>query len=133
MTTTTLSRIPVADPGASYRAHKEEIDAALAAVLDRGTYILGEEVGRFEEELAAYIGVCAAVGVASGTDAIELALRACGIGPDDAVITVSNTAVATVAAIDRIGAEVVFADIDPKTFTIDCADAEERFERHSGK
>lgn len=121
------------NPRASYLAHKEEIDAAIARVLDRGSYILGEEVARFEEEFAAYVGAEAAIGVASGTDALELALRACGVGPDDAVLTVANTAVATVAAIDRIGAEAVFADVDARTFTIDCADAEERIERHSGK
>ena len=129
----TSRRVPVADPRASYLAHKPEIDAAIAAVLDRGSYILGEEVAKFEEEFAAYIGGRAAVGVGSGTDALELALRACGIGADDAVLTVTNTAVATVAAIDRIGAEAVFADVDSRTFTIDCADAEERFARHTGK
>lgn len=126
------SDIPVANPRAAYLEHKQEIDAAIAAVLDRGMYILGEEVSLLEEELAAYIGVRHAVGVASGTDAIELALRAAGIGAGDAVITVANTAVATVAAIERAGAAVVFADVDPATLLIDCAHAEETIRRHTG-
>ena len=111
--------IPQTDPKANYLAHKAEIDAAIARVLDSGWYILGREVAAFEEEFAAYIGVRYAIGVASGTDALNLALRACGIGPGDAVITVSHTAVATVAAIELAGATPVLVDIDPVTFTMD--------------
>jgi dTDP-4-amino-4,6-dideoxygalactose transaminase len=107
------------DPKANYLAHKEEIDQAIHRVLDSGWYILGQEVARFEEEFAAYIGVRHAVGVANGTDALEIALRACGIGSGDAVMTVSHTAVATVAAIELAGATPVLVDIDPKTFTMD--------------
>jgi dTDP-4-amino-4,6-dideoxygalactose transaminase len=114
-----MPRIPQCDPRANYLAHKAEIDAAVLQVLDRGRYILGPEVEAFEGEFAAYLGAGAAVGVASGTDAVELALRACGIGPGDGVCTVSHTAVATVAAIERIGAAPVLMDIDPATFTID--------------
>jgi dTDP-4-amino-4,6-dideoxygalactose transaminase len=111
--------IPQTNPKANYLAHKAEIDAAIAAVLDRGWYILGREVEAFEQEFAAYLGVKQAVGVASGTDALHLALRACGVGAGDAVATVSHTAVATVAAIELAGAVPVWVDIDPATYTMD--------------
>ena len=102
--------IPQCNPKANYLAHRQEIDGAIARVLESGRYILGTEVEAFEEEFADYIGVSHAIGVASGTDAIELALRACGIGHGDIVATVSHTAVATVSAISRTGATPVFVD-----------------------
>jgi dTDP-4-amino-4,6-dideoxygalactose transaminase len=108
-----------ANPKASYLAYKEEIDAAIANVLESGTYILGSEVEEFEAEFARYIGVESAIAVGSGTDALEIALRACGVAGDDAVITVSHTAVATVCAIQLCGASPVLVDVDPGTFTID--------------
>jgi dTDP-4-amino-4,6-dideoxygalactose transaminase len=108
-----------ADPGASYFGRKGEIDKAVKSVLESGWYILGKEVSSFEEEFARYIGVQFCVGVASGTDALHLAMRACGIGLGDAVVTVSHTAVATVAAIDLTGARPILVDIDPLTFTMD--------------
>ncbi len=111
--------IPQSDPRASYLAQKPEIDNAIAKVLNSGRYILGEEVLAFEAEFAAYIGVKFAIGVGSGTEALHLALRACGIGPGNEVITVSHTAVATVAAIELCGATPVLVDIDPVTLTID--------------
>ncbi|MCP5109520.1 MAG: erythromycin biosynthesis sensory transduction protein eryC1, partial [bacterium] len=86
---------------------------------------LGAEGRAFEEELADYLGVREVVAVASGTDALELALRACGIGPGDEVVTVSHTAVATVAAIERAGAAPVLVDVDPRTYTIDLNRLEE--------
>ena len=107
--------IPVADPHANYLAHKAEIDTAVQKVLDSGWYILGEATRNFEHNFANYIGVKHAVGVNSGTDAIVLALRALNIGPGDEVITVSLTAVATVAAIELVGATPVLCDIDPDT------------------
>jgi dTDP-4-amino-4,6-dideoxygalactose transaminase len=107
------------DPKANYLAHKAEIDTAIHRVLQSGCYILGEEVAAFEREFARYIGVAYAVGVASGTDALELALRAAGVGAGDEVITVSHTAVATVVAIERAGATPVLVDIDPPSFTLD--------------
>ncbi len=106
-------------PLASYLAHRPEIDAAIERVLLRGQYVLGEEVATLETELPARLGVAHGVGVASGTDALALALRACGVGSGDAVITVSHTAVATVAAIELVGAIAVAVDIDPATFTLD--------------
>jgi dTDP-4-amino-4,6-dideoxygalactose transaminase len=111
--------ILAADPRANYLAHKAEIDAAIARALDSGWYILGREVAAFEQEFAAYLGVRHAIGVASGTDALEIGLRACGIGVGDAVITVSHTAVATVAAIKLTGATPVLTEIDSKNFTMD--------------
>ena len=111
--------VPQSNPKASYIANKEAIDTAIAQVLDSGWYILGEQVAAFEQEFAAYLGVKYAIGVASGTDALHLALRACGIGPGDSVITVSHTAVATVAAIELVGATPILVDIDPVTFTVD--------------
>lgn len=107
------------NPKANYLAHKDEIDAAIAGVLDSGRYILGQQVTAFENEFAAYIGVRFGIGVGSGTEAIHLALLACGIGAGDEVITVSHTAVATVAAIELCGATPVVVDIDPNTYTID--------------
>lgn len=111
--------IPQANPGASYLACKDEIDKAVQNVLQTGWYILGQEVREFESEFASYIGLGHAVGVASGTDALEIALRAYDVGAGDLVFTVSHTAVATVAAIERAGATPVLVDIDPKTFTLD--------------
>jgi len=113
--------IPCSNPKAQYLAHQAGIDAALRAVLDGGQLILGPEVKAFESEFAAYIGVGHAVGVANGTDAIVVALRALGIRAGDEVITTAHTAVATVAAIELAGATPVFADIDPRSFTLDPA------------
>lgn len=107
------------NPKAQYEAHKAEIDVAIAHVLDGGRYILGEEVAAFEKEFAAYIGVSHGIGVGSGTEALHLALKACGVGPGDEVVTVSHTAVATVSAIDLAGAIPVFVDIDPAYYTMD--------------
>lgn len=112
-------RIPQVDLTAAYERHRAEIDGAIARVLNRGRYILDEEVAKFEQEFATFVGSPFAIGVANGTDAITLALRACGIGPGDGVITVSHTAVATVAAIQLAGATPVFVDIDPVSYTMD--------------
>jgi hypothetical protein len=111
--------IPQSSPGGEYRDHRAEIDEAIARVLEGGWYILGPEVEAFEEEFARYLGLGGAVGVANGTDALELALRAVGIGPGDGVFTVSHTAVATVAAIERAGAVPILLDVDETTFTMD--------------
>jgi len=108
-----------ADPGAGYRAHAEEIRQAVTRVLTGNNYILGPEVAAFEQEFAGYLGAGFSVGVASGTDALHLALMACGIGPGAGVITVSHTAVATVAAIESAGAVPILADVDPVTHTLD--------------
>ncbi len=119
MSVNRLIEVPQTDPKASYIAHREEIDSAIQRVLDSGKFILGQEVESFEQEFAAYIGVHHAIGVGNGTDALELALRACGVGPGDLVFTVSHTAVATVAAIELAGAMPVLVDIDADTCTMD--------------
>ena len=111
--------VPQADPGASYFAHKPEIDSAIARVLEGGRYILAQEAETFEREFAAYVRVGDAIGVGSGTDALELSLRACGVGPGALVFTVSHTAVATAAAIELVGATPVLVDINPATYTMD--------------
>jgi dTDP-4-amino-4,6-dideoxygalactose transaminase len=113
--------IPQTDPRAAYWAQKAEIDAAILQVLDSGQYILGRAVEGFESDFAAYLGLAHGIGCASGTDALELALRACGIGAGDLVFTVSHTAVATVAAIERAGATPVLVDIEPGGFAMDPA------------
>jgi dTDP-4-amino-4,6-dideoxygalactose transaminase len=107
-----------------YASIKDEVDAAIGRVLARGWFILGEEVAAFEEEFAAYVGARYAVGVGSGTEALHLALWACGLGQDAEVITVSHTAVATVAAIELAGARPVFVDIDPDSYTMDASQIE---------
>jgi dTDP-4-amino-4,6-dideoxygalactose transaminase len=118
MNATTIT-VPQADPGASYRAHKEEIDAAALRAFGSGWYILGKEGEAFEKEYAAWQGQKRAVGCANGTDALALTLRGMGIGPGCTVVTVSHTAVATVAAIEMTGATPLLVDIDPDTFTMD--------------
>jgi dTDP-4-amino-4,6-dideoxygalactose transaminase len=122
--------IPQTNPKANYLTHQDAIDAAVHRVLSSGWYILGQEVESFEREFAAYIGVGHAVGVGNGTDALALALQACGIGKGDLVFTVSHTAVATVAAIELIGAQPVLVDIDLATYTIDPARFEEAIDEY---
>jgi dTDP-4-amino-4,6-dideoxygalactose transaminase len=114
-----LASLPAAHPQASYLAHQAEIDRAIQQVLQSGWYVLGQEVTAFEQEFARYIGVRDSIGVGSGTDALVLALRAVGVGQGDAVLTVSHTAVATVAAIELAGARPILAEIEPETFTLD--------------
>jgi dTDP-4-amino-4,6-dideoxygalactose transaminase len=108
-----------ANPGASYLARQTEIDAAVSRVLAGGWYILGQEVSAFEQEFAAYCQAKYAVGVSDGTNALVLVMRALGIGPGDEVITTGHTAVATMAAIELVGATPVLVDIDPQYYTLD--------------
>ena len=117
-------KIQSADPKAGYLAAAADIDAAIKRVLLSGQYILGPELEAFERELAAYLGVVGAVGVANGTDALELALRAAGIGPGDKVITVANTVTATASAIVAAGAKPVFIDTEPDTMVMDAGELE---------
>jgi dTDP-4-amino-4,6-dideoxygalactose transaminase len=113
--------IPQTSPLANYLSNQPALDEAIHRVLGAGRYILGDETAAFEREFADYIGVRYAVGVGSGTDALHLALRGLGIGPGDEVITVSHTAVATVAAVEMCGAATVLVDIDPKSYTLDAS------------
>jgi dTDP-4-amino-4,6-dideoxygalactose transaminase len=111
--------VPVLDLKAQYQRLRQVIDDAIRGVLESGQFVLGPNVRALEEELAAFLGVGRAVGLASGTDALHLAIRACGIGPGDFVLTSPFTFVATATAISYAGAQPVFADIHPGTFTLD--------------
>lgn len=111
--------MPFVDLRAQFAAIRDEVMAAVAAVMERQQFILGPELASFECEMAAYVGAREAVGCGSGSDALLLALLALGIGPGDEVITTPFTFVATASAIARAGARVVFADIDPQTYNID--------------
>jgi dTDP-4-amino-4,6-dideoxygalactose transaminase len=117
-----VETIAQANPGAAYRALKDQIDGAVARVLNSGYYILGPEVAGFESEFARWQGSRTALGCANGTDALALILRGLGIGAGSAVATVSHTAVATVAAIEMAGAVPALVDIEPDYFTMDPAD-----------
>lgn len=114
-----LEKIYCGFPPAQFKSRREEILQAIERVCDVGPYILGPEVIGFQQDFAAYHDIKYCVGVASGTDALALTLRAYDIGPGDEVITVSHTALATVAAIVMVGATPVLVDIEPGYFTID--------------
>lgn len=118
--------IPLVDLKAQYDSIKGEIDSAIQRVLQNGQFILGPEVKAFEDEMAAYCVMKFAVGVASGTDALHLALLACGIKSGDEVITTPFTFIATAESIAKCGAKPVFVDIDPGTYNIDPALIEPR-------
>ncbi len=111
--------IVCANPKAQYKSYKSEIDEAISKVLEGDKYILGDEVEAFETEFADFNRSKYCIGVGNGTDAIEISLRALDIGPGDEVITVSHTAVATISAIERVGASPVLVDIDYNYFSLD--------------
>lgn len=111
--------IPVLDLKRQYKNLEAELDAAVKEVMESGRYILGNNVKKLEDDFARYCGAKRAVGVASGTDALHLALRALNIGSGDEVITVAFTFIATTEAIGIVGATPVFVDINPETFNID--------------
>jgi dTDP-4-amino-4,6-dideoxygalactose transaminase len=118
--------VPFNDLGPQHRALRAELLEAAARVVDRGWFLLGAELEAFEAAFAASCGCAHGVGVASGTEALQLALTALGVGPGDEVLTVANTAVPTVSAITAAGGQPVFVDVDPATLTMDPARAEER-------
>lgn len=111
--------VPMIDLQAQYHALRQKIDTAIAHVLESGRFILGENVQRLEEEVAEYCGAKFGIGVASGTDALELSLAALGIGAGDEVITTPFTFGATTEVIVRLGAKPVYVDIDLDTYNID--------------
>lgn len=113
--------IPQCNPLAAYQAQRARIDAAMRDVLDAGRYILGPRVSSFEQAFAHWTGMQHVLGVANGTDALEMALRAIGVGEGDRVVTTSMTAVATVVAIRAAGAIPVFADVDADHGLLDVA------------
>src|SRR5215218_5736010 len=107
--------VPLFDTKTQLAPLRAEIDARIAAVVDRGAFILGPEVAAFEQEFAGYLGARHAAGVANGTDALVLALRALGVGPGDEVVVPSFTFYASAEAIPHTGARPVFCDVDPDT------------------
>jgi dTDP-4-amino-4,6-dideoxygalactose transaminase len=113
--------VPLFDPVTPLRPLRAELHAAAARVLDGGRYVLGPEVEEFEREFSRYVGVRECVGVANGTEAITIALRALGVGEGDEVVVPSFTFYASAEAIPPTGAELVFCDVDPVTF---CATAD---------
>ncbi|MBC8450255.1 MAG: DegT/DnrJ/EryC1/StrS family aminotransferase [Chloroflexi bacterium] len=113
------TNVPLVDLQAQYASIKPEVDAAIQRVLNHCGFIMGPEVQAFEEAFAAYCGTEQAVGVATGTAALHLALLACGVGPGDEVITTPFTFFASGEAISQTGARPVFVDIDPLTYNID--------------
>jgi len=114
-----ILRIPLVDLKKQYESIKPEIDSAIQAVINESAFTLGKYVESFEEDFAKYCGAKYCIGVSSGTDALHLALRACGIGRGDEVITVPNTFIATAEAISMTGAKPVFVDIDERTYDMD--------------
>ena len=121
-----MLKVPFADPAAEYHSLKQEIDAAVLRVLDSGTYVFGEELEAFESAFAGYCGVKYAIGVGSGTAALVIALKACGIESGDEVITVANSDLPTVSAISHAGGTIVWSDINPRDFNLDVALLEEK-------
>jgi dTDP-4-amino-4,6-dideoxygalactose transaminase len=117
-------QVPFVDLGAQYRSIASEVNEATARIMREADFILGKEVGLFEEEFAAFCEAKYAIGVDSGTSALELALRACDIGAGDEVITAANSFIATALAISHAGAKPVLVDVDPYTYTIDVAEIE---------
>ncbi|HYV07222.1 MAG TPA: DegT/DnrJ/EryC1/StrS family aminotransferase [Blastocatellia bacterium] len=112
-------KIPLVDLKAQYDTIKPEIDTSIQRVLDKTSFILGDEVAAFEAAFAKVVGANGAVGVGSGTAALQLAMLACGIGPGDEVITSAHTFIATAEAISHTGARPVFVDIDARSFNLD--------------
>jgi dTDP-4-amino-4,6-dideoxygalactose transaminase len=112
-------KLHMVDVVGQYQRIKPEIDAAIQRIIESGQFILGKEVGEFECQVAGYLGAKYAVGCASGTDALQIAMMALGIGPGDEVITTPFTFVATTETIVLLGAKPVYVDIDPKTYNID--------------
>lgn len=116
--------VPFLDLHAAYLELQDELDAAYRRVVDSGWYILGEEVERFESELAAYCDADHCIGVGNGLDALHLILRAYGIGPGDEIIVPSNTYIATWLAVSQVGATPVPVEPDERTYNIDPARVE---------
>ena len=116
--------VPFVDLKAQYASIKNEVDAAIARVIQNTSFIMGSEVAAFEKAFADYLGARFCIGVNSGTAALQLALMTCGIGPDDEVIAPSFTFFATAEAVSVLGAKPVFVDIDPVSYTIGAAQIE---------
>lgn len=136
MSTQTLTHpkhpnVPFVDLGVQYRAISAEIDDAISKVIQEADFILGREVRLFEEEFAEFCDASYAVGVDSGTSALELALRAFDIGPGDEVITAANSFIASALGISHAGAKPVLVDVDPYTYTLDVTALERAITRRT--
>ena len=123
--------IPFYDMRLANETCRLDMEKAMARVMDRSWYILGEELEMFEQEFAAFCGISHCVGVNSGTDALWLALVAAGLGPGDEVLTVSHTFVATAIAVRMTGAVPIFADVNPDTLLMDLSSAESKITEHT--
>jgi dTDP-4-amino-4,6-dideoxygalactose transaminase len=119
-----VTRIPFLDLKAQYSSIREEIEEVVHEVLESSHYVGGAAVEQFEEEFTRYVGARYAVGTASGTAALELVMRALGLGPGDEVIVPANSFFATAEAVSNVGARPVFADVDPDSFHMDAASME---------
>lgn len=118
--------VPFGNLRLNYLHNKNKIDAAIQDVLNSGWFVLGKIIETFETAFAEHLGLSCGIGVGSGTEAIHLALRACGIKPGDEVVTVANTCVPTLSGITFAGGIPVLVDIDPATYTMDPTKIEER-------
>lgn len=120
-----IKKLPLVDLAVQYKSIKEEVLRGVVGVLSKGNFILGEELSDFEDSFAKYCGARSCIGVANGTDALLLSLRALGVGVGDEVITVANTFIATVLPIVYLGAKPVLVDIDPQTYEINTSGLEQ--------
>ncbi|MDP9130386.1 MAG: aminotransferase class I/II-fold pyridoxal phosphate-dependent enzyme, partial [Candidatus Binatota bacterium] len=120
-----IPKIPIVDLRAQYAAIRDQVRSAVDAVAESQQFILGPAVNQFETEMAAFLGCQYAVGVASGSDALLLALMALGVGPGDAVITTPFTFFSTVSSITRLGATPLFVDIDSDSYLLSAVRIEE--------
>src|SRR5579864_2669277 len=123
--------VPLLDLKQQYTAIRQEVQSALAEVFESQKFILGPQLQALETEIARYLGTRFAIGVGSGTDALFLALRALGIGPGDEVIVPALTFFATAECVSLLSATPVFAEINPKTFTLDPEDTTKKVTRHT--
>jgi dTDP-4-amino-4,6-dideoxygalactose transaminase len=124
VSTHTQVHVPFVDLNAQYRSIKEEIAEAIDQVLESARFVGGPWVENFEDDFARFVGCKYAIGMSSGTSALELALKSAGIGPGDEVVVPAFTFFATAEAVSNVGAKPVFADVDPETFHLDVASAE---------
>ena len=124
-------KVPLLDLSEQHQLLRPELEAALARVLDSNTFILGGEVSALEQEIAGYCGTGHAIGCASGSDAILLALMAVGVQPGDEVLTTAYSFFATVSSITRLGATPVFVDIQPDTYNVDVSKIEAAITPHT--